>query len=213
MDNLLQFAAVPPTRCSFCQMDDAFLDHIFFLCPTVHLLCSYFGALLSVTPLTTCHWRSCLLTVWTGTPNHFLGDVQIIFTGVLLWNIWKMYTFIIFDDAQWSPRTVIHLVREDIFLSTKSRSRTKKVANISSLIQVGLSPPLTTCQLRIVGWLLPPVGRLKLNTDAALGQHTAGGGAILRDATGAFMHAIFFPLRLDFPLRTESQALYLALIY
>lgn len=90
VDNLMRLAVVLPMRCLFCQKDATFLYHILLLCPEVHVLWDYVGALLDVTPPTTRQWRSYLLMVWTAAPTNFLGDVQIIFTCVLLWHIWKI---------------------------------------------------------------------------------------------------------------------------
>lgn len=71
---------------------------------------------------------------------------------------------------------------------------------------LGLLPTLHIKRAQVVRWLVPPTGRLKLNTDAAVGRQFAGGGAILHDSSGACVGALSFRLPMSSPFLAETQA-------
>lgn len=133
-DNLLWFSIVLPSRCFFCQADSASMSHLLFSFPEVRTVWSYFSALLDVSPLMNANLQSYLLRIWCSAPRSFLGEMQMVFPGILLWNVWKMYAAIVFDSLVWSLCSTIRTIRTDIFLCAKSMSGTKIVENVSSLI-------------------------------------------------------------------------------
>lgn len=110
----------------------------------------------------------------------------------------------VFDDATWSPSFILCSIRRDLYLWAKSRNGTKLAVSVPRLIQMGLFPPIWSSRMRILHWNPPPMGRLKLNTDADVGRSLAGEGAVVRDSDGRFVHAFSYSLRLDFPLHVEA---------
>lgn len=75
------------------------------------------------------NWKSHFVAVWFQAPNMFVEEMQKIYTGVLLWNFWKRYVAIIFDDSDWIQRSVIRDIRHDLFLWAKSMSGWKIAAS------------------------------------------------------------------------------------
>ncbi|VFQ73493.1 unnamed protein product [Cuscuta campestris] len=61
-------------------------------------------------------------------------------------------------------------------------------------------------QVRIIKWMAPPTGRLKLNVDASFTISNQRGAAILRDENGRFVRAATFSLASRTPFQAEVAA-------
>lgn len=108
---------------------------------------------------------------------------------------------------------MIENIRRSLYDWTSTQIGKKFAVQDPDLISNGLSPTINPPRSMIVRWMNPPPGRLKLNTDAAHGRHSAAGGAILRDSHGNFMGAISFHLSLTSLAIAEFQAAYFAYLY
>lgn len=102
----------------------------------------YFTTFLDLQPFTNGSWRSYLLHIWCSAPATFLGAMQTIFPGVLLWNIQKMYASILFDDHSRSLRLTIRSICMDLYTWTSSTAGTIINTTIPQLVAARLSPPL-----------------------------------------------------------------------
>lgn len=88
-------------------------------------------------------------------------------------------------------------VRLDIRPSMLIRPGHRQTAVDSILLRVGLIDGFVPHRVRrptAISWSLLPSGRLKLNVDAAFAPGWAGGGCVLRNATGDLVAALSFPL-------------------
>lgn len=60
--------------------------------------------------------------------------------------------------------------------------RTKIVCNSKALIEAGITPKLQIKDAKVLKWEQPPTEKFKINTDVAIGDKSAAGGAIMRDS-------------------------------
>lgn len=169
------------------------------------LLCMRFSPLM----------RSYLMSWWLKSSNRImLGNLKVVITHLICWNIWKEYTAITIGDETFNHQRLEERIHMDIYTWCAAASGKKYAASIPSLISAHLSPTIRTARAKVVRWLTPPPGRQKINVDAAAGRQSAAAGAIVRDSQGRLLSAISFPLPCLSPLHAELQAaLYVTIFY
>lgn len=155
-----------------------------------------------------------LLLWWrTSSKHHMLGQLRAVVPSLVTCVIWKEYTSIRFGDNCFSYRRLFEQVRDHIFTWCASTQGYKFTQNIPHLVARKFSPPFRAIRPRIIRWLLPPTGKLKLNVDASVGCTAVTARAVLWNSHGAFVSAITFSLPASTPLRAELRALEYTLIY
>lgn len=213
-DNLRRFTAICPTCCPFCHNSSATQAHLFLKCTYIQQIWKYYASIVDGPQPGNMHLFQYLVSWWTSTSaKSFQGVLRLIVPGIVVWQIWKAYSAMIFGGEQYHSDQLKESIRRHIYTWSCAQHGRKFVTNEHDLILFGLTPRMRLRRPQIVRWRTPPPGRLKLNVDAAHGSITASGGAILRDIEGNLKEAIVFYLPLSSPFQAELQAASMALLY
>lgn len=213
-ENLQKFVYIHPSQCPFCLKSQITINHTFLHCPEIAGIWKMYATHLDGPSTNATSVQQNLMQWWISTKGKTLkGMFRIVAPDIIVWEIWKTYTSIIYGEGKWKPATVGENIRRALYDWASAQSGKKYAISDQSLITLGLSPKLRPSRCIIVRWIHPPPGKMKLNTDAAHGRFSAAAGAILRDSSGTFIRAISFHLPLSTPNVAELQAAYLSFLY
>lgn len=182
-------------------------------CSHVRSLWVYYAGELHCPAPSSLHLRQYILAWWYRSSfSSLFGVFKIIIPAIILHNIWRGYASLVYGEQGSVTRPSLQAsVKYDITIWCKKITGTKLAADPRRYFS--WLPPLSPPRATLVRWLCPPSGRLKLNTDAAVGRQYAAGGVILRDHTGACVVALSFRLPPSTPLHAEIQAAFFGLLY
>ncbi|CAN0911700.1 Putative ribonuclease H protein At1g65750 [Linum grandiflorum] len=163
-------------ECPVCAGPLESVEHLLFYCPFA--LRFYAVCQLTLPPLPNTHfayfWQEILCTQPT------LAPIWVI----AWWRIWKSRNWVVFEHTQWLPIPLYRQFR-------------RQVAELPALFPpIPHTPhaPPTLCPTSFSSWLPPIYPRFKINVDGAVRSGSGGAtGWVLRDSTGAIMHAVGTP--------------------
>lgn len=213
-DNLKCFMISFLTQCPFCRSASSDTNNLFLHCPAIALLWRKYAIILAGPVHSLTSLRSYLMSWWLqSSTSSMRGQLKVVVSHFVCWNIWKEYTCIVFGSEQYNCSRSEERIRLDIYCWSSSVSRKCFACTLPDLVSDGLSPYIRARRHSIVYLHLCPTRRLNLNVDASAGRKGAAGGAILRDSAGPLVVALAFSLPKLSPLRAEIQDLIYAVIY
>lgn len=173
-DNLTKFIAIQPTIWPICKQNEDTQQHIFLKCPATKAIWTYYANILNGPTPKNQHIRQYLLEWWMQVSEKTMeGKLMQIVPGIILWNIWKEYNKTTKEEKLWNQEKTQEKIKEEIKEWCLMLNDTKKACNSQPLIEAGITPRLQTKTTKILKWELPPTGKLKINTDAAIGDRCA----------------------------------------
>lgn len=149
------------------------------------------------------------------TSSHTMfGQLKVVATHIICWNTWKEYNAITLGEEDFNIRRLEERIRTNICKWCVVSSGKKYAASIPSVIAAHVSPPILSSRRKIVRWMTPPTGRVKMNVDVVVGHRKSAAGAIVKDSHGRLLSAVSFLLSCLPPLQAELQAaLYVTIFY
>ncbi|KAL7169819.1 hypothetical protein ACSBR2_034787 [Camellia fascicularis] len=181
-----------PTCSSCCGLED--LQHMFRDCYKAKemwlALCSRQWHLRMI----RLNWQDWL---FSNSKNKHLFNTHATWSTVFivtLWRIWKNRNSVIFDDVSPLPQ-----------------ESTKFIFDYSKDIDLAFNVSITHPRpvLRLINWVLPPAGKIKLNIDASKTVGVGGGfGGVFRDERDSWICGYYGKMDSGTSLETELWALY-----
>lgn len=214
VNNMHLWSTIFPSQCAFCRMASDEQDHVFLHCASIKAIWVEISHIFSG-PLPRSNTIKAHLLRWWGSSSSssMRGQLRVVTPSMVLWNIWKAYAAVRYGSDSFTSTRLFEQIRLSLYnwgLSVKDK---KFTSHMPQLFTLKFLPTLRSARLRIVRWILPPTGRMKLNVDATVGHATAAGAAILCSDQGTFISAITFSLPWLSPLRAEMMTLMLAVTY
>ncbi|VFQ70400.1 unnamed protein product [Cuscuta campestris] len=143
-----------------------------------------------------------------GNNNNIHGFLRLHLPGIICWHIWKELNDLLYENkSALNLRSLVEsismFVRQWLLAKTPKRLWTTD----PWLAAKRLLPSFPKApKVRVVKWLAPPKGRLKINIDASFTPMSKRGAAILRDDEGRFVRAASFLISGSTPYQAELDA-------
>ncbi|VFQ63940.1 unnamed protein product [Cuscuta campestris] len=202
-NNLEKLGYNLPSMCLMCEHALETDLHCLIQCPKASTIWNTLGEMLHMPEITHSSFQHNLIMWWlSSTPADPLFHLKQNIPSIITWELWKTYNRIKFDNGH--------------FLLGKTLEIIKHTLNAWSFARKGIPMPQTLRRIpskpyKLVRWIPPNRYQYKLNVDGSMTSNNCGGGAILRDHQGNFLHAIAFPLPFTSPTTTETLAMAQAL--
>lgn len=136
--------------------------------------------------------------------------VRCVVPVIVLWFIWIGRNEAVFQGAQFSAARIIAQVDNFLFVLGKSCCVTKGFVKTDELVYISKLftwRKATKVGFRVIRWVKPLEGDLKLNTDASVRDGVAYGGGVLRDHNGDVVWAFYKEFGDISILEAETRAL------
>ncbi|VFQ73006.1 unnamed protein product [Cuscuta campestris] len=143
-----------------------------------------------------------------GNCNNIYGFLRMHLPGIICWHIWKELNAIIHEGkTDFSSRTLNDSISMFVRQWLAAKIPKKLKGADAWLNEKKLLPFFPKAhKIRVVKWLAPPKGRLKLNIDASFTSGSKRGAVILRDDEGRFVRASSFSVSGSSPYQAELDA-------
>lgn len=175
-----------------CGQESESIDHLFLKCQKVQPIWRYFHQMMGVIQFS---YRSplALLNRWRRrfrSPHH----IGFLLPCHVLWQVWKGRNGFRFDSKVFNANAIIHQVLIELNLTSLAfgfkHSQASNTSDLHNIMNLRIHPPQVRPP-RVISWLCPPAGVIKLNVDGCRkgtsGMSAAGG--IFRDHRGQVMAA------------------------
>ncbi|VFQ84578.1 unnamed protein product [Cuscuta campestris] len=207
-DNLRRLGFSLPSMCPFCRNSSLSAKHCLIDCDKIVDIWRYFAGCLNFLHTESPTINQHFMNWWLRNTPNLYGLLQKDLPGIITWHIWKKMNEIIYGDCHIiNVQSLIHQVASYTkqWLSIKTL---RKLQHFDSwLFNHNLIPRFTTNNsVRMVKWMAPPKGRLKLNVDASYTIKQQRGAAILRDAEGRLVRGASFKLNTKSAYQAEVEA-------
>ncbi|XP_031112253.1 uncharacterized protein LOC116016235 [Ipomoea triloba] len=171
--------------CPFCWNENASLEHCMRSCSSIIEIWIYFANLFNVnlglatSVRTTCH-------VWwlSAEPedgwSNVSATIRKLMPCFILWNVWKKYNTLIYEGGRYSQDRIIWEIKNDFLAFSVTHPFCSSKASDQRFIEAGLVTSFTNPRPKKTLWIKwqhPPIGRLKLNSDASFSAISCGGEA------------------------------------
>ncbi|VFQ73314.1 unnamed protein product [Cuscuta campestris] len=193
-ENLQRLGFHLPSICPFCRADSFASKHVFLDCPQIEEVWKHFSACLGFLHRFSSSINQHFMDWWLrGNCNNIYGFLRMHLPGIICWHIWKELNAIIHEGkTDFSSRTLIDSISMFVRQWLAAKIPKKLKGADAWLNEKKLLPFFPKAhKIRVVKWLAPPKGRLKLNIDASFTSGSKRGAAILRDDEGRFGHNDF----------------------
>ncbi|XP_019177745.1 PREDICTED: uncharacterized protein LOC109172951 [Ipomoea nil] len=214
-DVIERFGICMPLRCPLCLNACATLEHCPVLCSKARIVWIHFVGFFGLSLSSSASVRATCHSWWLlPSSTSAVRCIVCLLPCLILWFIWIAYNECLHDGSTFSPSGLIKRISREsrlIFLATSIRGNGSSDSFLlAARLIVGFDVP-PRMQSIWVKWIVPPSGRLKLNTDASFSLAGAAGGACLRDSRGGLVVGLCFNLSASSALEAEACALRLAL--
>ncbi|KAI0519264.1 hypothetical protein KFK09_006706 [Dendrobium nobile] len=174
-----------PSKCQCCFNIES-IEHVFISSPIAQTVWNYFAN--SVNKVITLNGYDnlyALLSDWmTSTKGHIIN----ILPNFILWFIWKARNEAKHRNSKINAMAIISNVNNKVFQSFFAKlikeKDFKNCESFASALGIELNGTQVGRRERLVRWIKPIQFFLKLNTDGAVAQFSAGMGGILHDWLG-----------------------------
>ncbi|RAL41593.1 hypothetical protein DM860_013127 [Cuscuta australis] len=207
-ENLQKLGFLMPSMCPFCKGDSYDAKHSLIDCHMIRGIWHHFLACVGILHHNSPTINQHFLNWWLRGNNTIYGFLRMHMPGIISWHIWKALNSLIYEDnSSFNPSKLIDSISRyikswlQIKLPKHLRIYDAWLMNAQILPKFQSSP-----KIRVVKWLEPPKGRLKLNVDASFSHNAKHGAAILRDDQGKFVGAASFQVTGTSPYQAEVNA-------
>ncbi|VFQ72007.1 unnamed protein product [Cuscuta campestris] len=202
-NNLQKLGFSLPSICMFCAQERESDFHCLMLCPKASSIWNNLGQLLHLPTISNSSFQHNLIMWWLSTsPSDHLFQVKRIIPSIITWELWKTYNRVKLNQETFKPEKTLEVIKHTL--------NAWSLANKGTILPPSLHrKPLTS--FKLIRWIPPNPYQLKLNVDGSASTRGCGGGAVLRDHQGKFLHGITFPLPKTSPLCTKTLAMMQAL--
>ncbi|VFQ90276.1 unnamed protein product [Cuscuta campestris] len=207
-ENLQRLGFHLPSICPFCMADSFSSKHVFIDCPRIEEVWKFFSACLGILHSPSSSINQHFMNWWLrGNNNNIYGFLRLHLPGIICWHIWKELNALLHENkAAFTSSTLIDSISRFVrqWLNAKSPKKLRIADPWLAANQLLPSFPQGP-RIRVVKWLAPPRGRLKLNIDASFTPMAKRGAAILRDDEGRFVRAASFLISGSTPYQAEPR--------
>ncbi|VFQ80611.1 unnamed protein product [Cuscuta campestris] len=202
-NNLVKLGYNLPSMCLLCERDLETNLHCLMQCPKASYIWNTLGGMLQMPVITNSSFQHNLIMWWlSSAPADPLYHLKPNIPSIITWELWKTYNRIKLGGDHFLPGKTLEIIKHTL--------------NAWSLAHKGIPMPRTLRRIpskpfKLVRWIPPNRYQYKLNVDGSMNRNGCGGGAVLRDHQGNFLHAIAFPLPFTSPATTETLAMAQAL--
>ncbi|VFQ76028.1 unnamed protein product [Cuscuta campestris] len=207
-ENLQKLGFLIPSMCPFCQRGSYTAKHSLIDCHMIKGVWHHFSACVGILHQDSSSINQHFMNWWLRGNNNIYGFLRKHLPGIISWNIWKALNSLLYEDMNsFNPSKLI----DSISRYTRNWLQMKLPKQLrvfdAWLIGTNLLPKFqSNPSIRLVKWLAPPKGRLKLNVDASFTHNAKQGAAILRDDQGRFVGAASFQVTGESPYQAEVDA-------
>ncbi|VFQ96192.1 unnamed protein product [Cuscuta campestris] len=199
-----------PSICPFCKEDSLISKHVFIDSPQIMEIWRYFSACLGFLHSSSSSINQHFMNWWLrgNNNNNIHGFLRLHLPGIICWHIWKELNDLLYENkSALNLRSLVEsismFVRQWLLVKTPKRLWT----TYPWLAAKQLLPSFPKApKVRVVKWLAPSKGRLKINIDASFTPMSRRGAAILRDDEGRFVRAASFLISGSTPYQAELDA-------
>ncbi|VFQ73495.1 unnamed protein product [Cuscuta campestris] len=207
-ENLQKLGFLMPSMCPFCQRKSYTAKHSLIDCHMIKGVWHHFSACVGILHQDSSSINQHFMNWWLRGNNNIYGFLRKHLPGIISWHIWKALNSLLYEDMNsFNPSKLI----DSISRYTRNWLQMKLPKQLrvfdAWLIGTNLLPKFqSNPSIRLVKWLAPPKGRLKLNVDASFTHNPKQGAAILRDYQGRFVGAASFQVTGESPYQAEVDA-------
>ncbi|VFQ71982.1 unnamed protein product [Cuscuta campestris] len=207
-ENLQKLGFLMPSMCPFCQRESYTAKHSLIDFHMIKGVWHHFSACVGILHQDSTSINQHFMNWWLRGNNNIYGFLRKHLPGIISWHIWKALNSLFYEDMNnFNPSKLI----DSISRYTRNWLQMKLPKQLrvfdAWLIGTNLLPKFqSNPSIRLVKWLAPPKGRLKLNVDASFTHNAKQGAAILRDDQGRFVGAASFQVTGESPYQAEVDA-------
>ncbi|VFQ79409.1 unnamed protein product [Cuscuta campestris] len=203
-NNLRKLGYNLPSSCLFCGQAEESDLHCLMLCPKASRIWNYLGSTLDLPTITNSSLNHNLI-MWllSSSPSDPLFNLKRILPTIITWELWKAYNKIKWTESSFNEDKTLEHIKLSLNDWSLAHKGTPVHANRGGRGKIH----------RLIRWIPPDPYSYKLNVDGSSSINGCGGGAVLRDHNGKFIHAISFPLPKGTSLSTETLAMLTAINY
>ncbi|EOY16012.1 Uncharacterized protein TCM_034912 [Theobroma cacao] len=126
------------------------------------------------------------------------GKVMRMAFYIISWSNWLTRNEVVFERKEWSELNVFNLIKLRLawWVKTKWPNLNPSLLDIIRYPNEGLPPQRTQPGMKMVSWVVPSLGFLKLNLDVAVNgcQGEVGNGGVLRHGKGSIPLIFSLPM-------------------
>ncbi|VFQ85175.1 unnamed protein product [Cuscuta campestris] len=187
-NNLQKLGFNLPSICMFCEQERESDFHCLMLCPKASIIRNNLGQRLHLPRISNSSFQHNLVMWWLSTsPSDHLFHAKRTIQTIIMWELWKTYNRV--------------RLNQEKFKVEKTLEEIKHTLNAWSLATKGTILPTSIHRKPLTSFKLirfpPNPYQLKLNVDGSASTRGCGGGAVLRDHQGNFLH--------DGPLKIQME--------
>ncbi|VFQ73486.1 unnamed protein product [Cuscuta campestris] len=189
LENLQKLGFLMPSMCPFCKGDSYDAKHFLIDCHMIRGIWHHFSACVGILHHNAPTINQHFLNWWLRGNNTIYDFLRMHMPGIISWHIWKALNSLIYEDnSSFNPSKLIDSISR--YIKSWLQIKLPKHLRIYDawLMNAQIQPKFQSSpKIRVVKWLAPPKGRLKLNVDASFSHNAKHGAAILRDDQGRFV--------------------------
>ena len=192
-DILSKFGFHLPSKCVFCNHVET-LEHVFLTCEVATAVWHRLGLLLHFRTDRADEILMQLQNWWMhSSGNGFVANCYRLLPALICWALWKFRNLAYFEGVVTPVHVIFNHIVKELQLIARATPFTCSTPEDKRCWTQGLVPFLKQpprARLRIIRWMVPPMGYVKLNVDgSSLGNPgDAGGGGLIRDSEGRLLY-------------------------